>query len=73
MSLLKLFVLLFPLITFSQTYKNGEWSKKEHIPQTQKDQQDNKDQQNQKNTIDKKKLLEKMYQKLLIIKNGLEN
>ena len=50
MSLLKLFVLLFPLITFTQTYKNGEWSNKEHVPQTQKDQQDNKDQQNQKNT-----------------------
>ena len=48
MSLLKLFVLLFPLITFTQTYKNGEWSKKEHIPQTQKDQQDNKDQQKPK-------------------------
>ena len=65
MSLLKLFFLLFPLITFTQTYKNGEWSKKEHIPQTQKDQQDNKDQQNQKNTIDKKEIIRKNVSKVI--------
>ena len=26
---------IFPLLIFSQTYNNGEWSNKEHVPQTQ--------------------------------------
>ena len=36
-----LLFLIFPFLIFSQTYNNGEWSNKEHIPQTQENKNEN--------------------------------
>ena len=35
------FLIIFPFLIFSQSYNNGEWSNKEHIPQTQENKIEN--------------------------------
>jgi len=54
MNVKKFILFLFPFITFSQTYENGEWTGSEHIPQTQQ----------QELKIEKKEVLRKSVSKI---------